>query len=487
MRSPKRSLTTVEYGPEAVLHGLAERIKLQETVDRHAPKVWGMRVSALVEILVINRIMDPKAKTEIPDWFNQTYLPEMLGVKLSEKSGYQMLTRAYDSLTESAIIDIEMDLAIHVRAAFHLKDDTFLYDLTTTFVEGEGEAPSLRYGHSKDHRPDTKQVSYGLIVGRDEPVPLFHVAFPGNTHDSKTVDALMDRFHDRLGFKGCVVIDRGIVTAENLRKIVDERGHDLVGGLRGIGEAKRLMRNVPLKAYSAPFTVGKETLQAHEFQHEMKGKPRRCVLYWSEVKRARDKKARDKRLRKAEEELGKQALAVAKSKRNRRKSGERARRKAEQIIQERKVKGLIRFKFTGGRGGRRLKFWRDEAVIAGEALEDGKQVLVTTLDVPPAELLAVYRDRYKVENAFRITKDVIRIRPIFNRKEEHIMAHLFICFLAYLLISLLALDLKRGKFKLSALKILERLKRERREVERVVAVGGEAEEFMRRFGRAMRG
>ncbi len=487
MRSAKRSLTTVEYGPEAVLHALGERIQLQETVDRHAPKVWGMPVSALVEILVINRIMDPKAKTEIPDWFNQTYLPEMLGVKLSEKSGYQMLTRAYDSLTESAIVDIEMDLAVQVRAAFHLKDDTFLYDLTTTFVEGEGEAPSLRFGYSKDHRPDTKQVSYGLVVGRDEPVPLFHVAFPGNTHDSKTVDGLMDRFHDRLGLRGCVVVDRGIVTAENVHKIVDERGHDLVGGLRRVGDAKRLMRNVPLKRYSALFAVGKETLQAYEFQHKMKGKPRRCVLYYSEAKRGRDKKARDKRLRKAEEELGKQASAVAKSKRNRRQSGELARRKVEQIIQERKVKGLIRFKFTGGRGGRRLKFWRDEQAIAGEALEDGKQVLVTTLGVLPAELLTIYRDRYKVENAFRITKDVIRIRPIFNRKEEHIMAHLFICFLAYLLISLLALELRRGKFKLSALKILEKLKRERKEVERVVAAGSEAEEIMKLFGRSVRG
>ncbi len=487
MRSAKRSLTTVEYGPEAVLHALGERIRLRETIDSHTKKAWGVPVGGLVEVMVINRIMDPKAKLEIPDWYYQTFLPELLGVELPEESGYQMLTRAYDYLTEPVIVDIEMELAERTRAAFHLKDDTFLYDLTTTFVEGAGEAPLLKFGYSKDHRPDTKQVSYGIVVGRDEPVPLFHVAFPGNTHDSKTVDELMDRFHDRLGLKGCMVIDRGIVTAGNVMKIVDERGHDLVGGLRRVGDAKRLMRTVPLKRYSAPFEVGKETLQAYEFEHKMAGKARRCMLYFSEEKRGRDQRSRDKRLRKAEADLDKLVTAVASSKRNGRKSGEKARLKVEKVLQERHVKGLLRYKFTGGRGGRRLKYWRDDKAIAEEALEDGKQVLVTTLRVPPAELLTTYRDRYKIENAFRITKDAILIRPIFNRKEEHILAHLFICFLAYLLVSLMAVELKRGKFTLSALKMLDRLKRERREVDRVIVVGGEAEDFMRQFGRRMRG
>jgi transposase len=150
----------------AVLHDLATRIQLVETVDRHTSKGKGVPVGALVEIMAINRVLDPMAKLEIPDWYYQTYLPELLGVELPEEIGYQTLTRAYDYLPESAQVDIEMELAERVRAVFELEDDTFLYDLTSTFVEGEGEADILRMGYSKDHRPDAKQLSYGLIVGR---------------------------------------------------------------------------------------------------------------------------------------------------------------------------------------------------------------------------------------------------------------------------------------------------------------------------------
>ena len=482
MHSAEDSQTTVEYGPVAVLHDLATRIQLVETVDGHTTKAKGVPVGALVEIMAINRVLDPKAKLEIPEWYYQTYLPELLGVELSEESGYQTLTRAYDYLPESAQVDIEMELAERVRAVFQLKDDTFLYDLTTTFVEGEGEADILRNGFSKDHRPDAKQVSYGLTVGRDEPIPLFHLAHPGNTHDSKTVDALMDRFHDRLGLKGCLIVDRGIVTAANVKEIVDERGHDLVGGLKRTGSIKRWMREVPLEDYSEPFMVGKEELRSYGFEHVMKGKKRRAVLYYSEVKRERDERGRSKRLVKAEKELEKISAAVARSRKNDRRSGERIRAKVERLLKKRKVKGLIMWKLTGGRGGRRLKYWRDDEAIAEVALEDGKQAIVTTLDLSPEELLVAYRDRTKIERAFRITKSNIRIRPIWNRREEHILAHLFVCFLAYLLSSLMELDMKRKGIKRTAEKMLKKLRRERAVVERELESDEGAREYLQRLG-----
>ncbi len=69
MHSAEDSQTTVEYGPVAVLHDLATRIQLVETVDRHTTKGKGVPVGALVEIMAINRVLDPLAKLEIPDWY----------------------------------------------------------------------------------------------------------------------------------------------------------------------------------------------------------------------------------------------------------------------------------------------------------------------------------------------------------------------------------------------------------------------------------
>jgi len=74
------------YGLEAVLHALGERIQLQKTVDLYTKKTWGVPVGGFVEIMVVNKIMDPKAKVEIPDWYYQTVLPEFLNVEFLKKS-----------------------------------------------------------------------------------------------------------------------------------------------------------------------------------------------------------------------------------------------------------------------------------------------------------------------------------------------------------------------------------------------------------------
>ena len=103
--------------------------------------------------------------------------------------------------------------------------------------------------------------------------------------------------------------------------------------------------------------------------------------------------------------------------------------------------------------------------------------------LPHDELLRAYRDRTKIERAFRITKSVIRIRPMFNRKEEHILAHLFVCFLAYLLVSLLELDMKRQGIRMTAEKMVKRLRRKRVEVERDLDMDEEAEAYLRRLER----
>jgi transposase len=100
-------------------------------------------------------------------------------------------------------MEIEMALAGKVMESFHLKPESFIYDVTSTFVEGEGGAEILLCGYSMDHRPDCRQVNYTLCVTMDPTVPLFHEAFPGNTVDSKTVKETMVRFKDKLGLDGC--------------------------------------------------------------------------------------------------------------------------------------------------------------------------------------------------------------------------------------------------------------------------------------------
>ena len=134
---------TVEYGTVKALHAIAERIGLIDIVNRVAPKRNGLPVGELVFIMAANRILDPRPKYTIPDSYRRTYLPELVGVDLPLDSAYQTLTRCLDYLSDDIQLEIEMALAARVMEAYHLMPESFIYDVTSTFVEGEGGAEIL--------------------------------------------------------------------------------------------------------------------------------------------------------------------------------------------------------------------------------------------------------------------------------------------------------------------------------------------------------
>jgi len=449
---------SVEYGTVKALHAIAERIGLIDMVNRAAPKRNGLPVGELVFIMAANRVLDPRPKYTIPDWYQRTYLPELVGVDLPLDSAYQTLTRCLDYLTDDVQMDIEIALAARVIESFHLEPESFIYDVTSTFVEGEGGAEILQYGYSRDHRPDCRQVNYSLCVTMEPTVPLFHQAFPGNTVDSKTVKETMVRFKDMLGLDGCLVVDRGIVTSANIVEIVDERKLDLVGGLRMDKRFRALALKTTLKSFGKAFTLKDEVLQAKEFGIEIGGRDRRCLLYCSADKAERDRKSREMRLAKVREGMDAIASSLSREGRGRRPTKNSVEGRIALLLEKYHCERLIDWRLVGGRGGRRLKWELNQASLKEEEILDGRYWLVTTLDDPPKEVLEIYRSRDAVERAFRITKETIKIRPIWNRTEEHIKAHLFVCFIAYLLYSLLEINARKQIAGITGVRMLDKLR-----------------------------
>jgi len=449
---------TVEYGTVKALHAIAERIGLMDIINQAAPKRNGLPVGELAFIMAANRLLDPRPKYTIAEWYQRTYMPEILGIDLPPDSAYQTLTRCLDYLTDDVQMEIEMALAARVMESFHLKPESFIYDVTSTFVEGEGGAEILQYGYSRDHRPDCRQVNYSLCVTMNPTVPLFHEAFPGNTVDSKTVKETMVRFKDKLGLYGCLVVDRGIVTSANIVEIVDERKLDLVGGLRMDRRFRALALKTSLKSFGKQFTLKDEALQAKEFAVDIGGNDRRCILYYSEEKAERDRKSREMRLAKSRQGLDEIAASLTRKGAGRKPTRNGIERRIVLLLEKSHCERLIDWRLVGGRGGRRLKWELDEAAIKEEEILDGRYWLVTTLEVPPKNVIETYRARDAVERGFRITKETIKIRPIWNRTEQHIKAHLFICFLAYLLYSLLELEARRQIAGISGNKTLDKLR-----------------------------
>jgi transposase len=222
-------------------------------------------------------------------------------------------------------------------------------------------------------------------------------------------------FNDRMGRNGCLVVDRGMVSAGNVKDIVDKRNLDLVGGMRMTDKMKGVVG--PITDYDVEFKIKEETILAEELKYDVGGKLRRCILYFSEQKADRDLKAREKNVRLVEEELSKTVDKYQKQGgRGRKPNPKKTIKELDELVSRRNVKGFFEYRFVGGRGGRRFKWSRDNAALEEAKDLDGKYVLITTLSDSPMEILKIYRSRVVVERAFRLTKERIKIRPIWSRE-----------------------------------------------------------------------
>jgi transposase len=240
---------------------------------------------------------------------------------------------------------------------------------------------------------------------------------------------------------------------------VDDRKLDLVGGLRMDKRFRALALKTSLKSFGKQFTLKDEALQAKEFAVDIGGNDRRCILYYSEDKAERDRKSREMRLAKSRQGLDEIAASLTRKGAGRKPTRNGIERRIVLLLEKNHCERLIEWRLVGGRGGRRLKWELNEAAIKEEEMLDGRYWLVTTLDDSAKSVIETYRARDAVERGFRITKETIEIRPIWNRTEQHIKAHLFVCFIAYLLYSLLEIEARKEISGITGTKALDRLRK----------------------------
>ena len=142
-------------------------------------------------ILVICRLLNPSSELHIAEHFyKSTALSDLLGVS-SDDVYDNRLYRGLDKLLPKKD-ELETFLKNKLGNLFDLEFDLLLYDVTSTYFEGQCHANSLaKHGHSRDHRGDCKQVCIGLVVTKDG-IPLGYEVFAGNTHDSKTYQQIIE-------------------------------------------------------------------------------------------------------------------------------------------------------------------------------------------------------------------------------------------------------------------------------------------------------
>src|SRR6202051_4367592 len=190
----------------------------------------------MAQILILARLCDPASELHIAERFYEaSALSDLLGVP-ANKVNEDRLYRALDQLLPHKE-ELERHLKNRLGELFDLDYDLLLYDVTSTYFEGEAKGNELaQRGYSRDHRPDCKQVNIALVVSRCG-MPLGYEVFAGNRNDATTLEEIIAHMEELYGRVGRVwVMDRGLASEKNVQFLRE-------GGRRYIlGTAKNSLR-----------------------------------------------------------------------------------------------------------------------------------------------------------------------------------------------------------------------------------------------------
>ncbi len=410
-------LRDVSIGPALVFERIWKDLKLEEIIrEVGSGRNYQFELERAIFLTVLHRLFESGSDRKTEKWKQDYNISGVEGIELHQ------LYRAMAWLGESKGIGISKGregYEQHIKEKiewllFEKNRDLFstlevvFFDTTSIYFEGEGGSLGEN-GHSKDHRPDLKQIVVGVVLDQ-EGRPICSEVLPGNTADAKTLLPVIVRLKQRFGINSfCIVADRGMVS-------------------------KRLMETLESPSFRINYIFGSRMRRQKEVREKVLGSE---GSRYKEVPIARAGKTNPLLLKVKEvtvngkryvvcynpEQAKKDALdreAIVESLKERLKRGDKA--------------------LVGNKGYRKyLKVREGEAFeidyekLKEEAIYDGKWVLQTNTDYSAEEVAVQYKQLWMVEKAFRTVKSVLETRPIYHRCEETIRGHIFCSFLALIM------------------------------------------------------
>ena len=426
---------TRDFGDVWLAWGLWRMLGLDELLEELIePGREDVSWATMAAILTIARFCEPSSELHIADtWYRRTALEELLGVT-SEQIHTDRLYKALDQLLPHKE-SLEKHLRKRLGELFELQCDLLLYDVTSTYFEGDLQGcPIAKRGYSRDSRPDRPQVCLGLVV-TEEGFPLGYEVFAGNTHDSKTVQTIVESLEKKYGSLNRVwVLDRGMVSEKNL-KFLRERGGQYI-----VGTPKAMLRQFEQHLNEKDWTSAQAGVEVKLVPSPDGDET--FILARSADRRAKELAMHEKFTERLEAGLKKMQAAAEKGRlKDEVMAGQRLGRLRQQNWRASQAFEVTIRKLTEPRGKQRLEItWQRQAKFADwSQLADGCYLLRSNLTgVDASTLWRRYIQLTEAEWAFRITKDELAIRPIWHQKENRVKAHILVCFLAYVLWKTLA-------------------------------------------------
>jgi transposase len=375
-------------------------------------------------VLTISRLCNPSSELFIAEhYYQSTAMPDLLGIP-SDKINQQRLYRALDKLLPHKET-LEKHLKSRLGSLFNLEYDLLLYDVTSTYFEGQCEGnPMAQRGYSRDNRSDCKQVCIGLVVSKCG-MPLGYEVFEGNRNDVKTWREIVTTMEARYGKANRIWCgDRGMMSKENIEFMQSENRRYIIGASKGT------LKKFERELLEEDWRTIRDGLEVKLCQSPDSGQET-YILCRSQDRRDKEKAMHERFEKRIDEALEK----VQASCRKRKWKKEVIDRRIGKIMAHNsRAAGLfeVEVKQVAGRAvvsWTKNKKWRDWAT-----LNEGCYLLRTNVtDWSAEDLWQAYIQLTEAEAAFRIHKSDLRIRPVWHQKEDRVQAHILVCFLAYVL------------------------------------------------------
>jgi transposase len=395
------------YGPLLVLHEIAKEIGLPNALGEYSAEMLS---------LIYAHCIQPSSLTKITEWYERTDLNHLLNFeKLTEKR----LLNAIDYYDDERIAAMQNLLFVRLQDAYNASLKAIFYDLTNVYFYGK-KCSLAKNGQNSEHCL-LPQIQIGLAVTKEEGFPIFHKVYAGNVHDSRTLEEIKLMFREKEIRDVTFTWDRGITSSINIKE-VKNIGAEVLCGIPIKGELKRIcgsqkdivsIKNmIPLKN-TALYVVSRK--------HNYGGVSGTLYVCFNPKEKEIIREQRNRRIIESKEERDKGTTIPP---------------------------GLKKYFFKKGFHLKR---------IAEVEKYDGYSMLFSTRRLSSKEAVKIYFEKDKVEKAFRALKGITRISPVRHWLEDRVKSHVFICYMSYLLLSILEHKLKKDGLEMSCVDALQKL------------------------------
>jgi transposase len=393
------------FGPLLILDEIARQVDLAEALGEYGDYLLSLAFAHCIA---------PDSLKGMSEWYQKTEISNLLDIP---KITYKNLVEAIDSLDGTNGDRVQERIFSRLKDILSLCPSGYFYDLTNIYFYGVC-CPLSKKGQNAEGR-NLPQIQVGLAITKEEGIPIFHRVYEGNIFDSKTLPDILTHLRRHEIKNVCLVWDRGVSSKLNIRE-AKGMGFDVLCGLALKTGMKKLVDNVlaedivsmryNVRLRSATFYVKKQ-------RHEIEGVKGYIAVCLNEKQRQATRERRYDEIDKALE-----------------------------LLKEKKdIKSGLRKYIQGHKINHR-------ALQLAERY-DGISVIFSTRNLKPEDMVKGYFDKDRLEKTFRCLKSFLEMDKVRFWLPQRVRGHIFICHLAYLLVSVL--DLKLKESGISAIDALE--------------------------------